>query len=93
MDAQGPQHVFRRGHGVKRGILADIPKFDLPVATPTNQFSQTSSLHVNVGNPLLMFSPYFDHCHGRFQPLVKDTDRTIPIATNENIAGDLVRGE
>ena len=92
MNAQGPQHVFRRRHGVQRGILADIPQFDLTVAASTDQFSQASSLHMNVGNPLLVFSPNFDHCHGGFQPLVEDPNRTIPIASDENIARDLVRG-
>ena len=44
MHAQRPQYILRRSDGIQWLILPDVPKLDLAVSAPTNEFSETTSL-------------------------------------------------
>ena len=93
MHTQRPQRILRRSNRVQRLILPDIPKLDLAVPTATDQLAESTTLHVHVGDPLLMVAPDFDHRHCRTQALVEDADGTVAITANEHISGYLVGGE
>lgn len=90
MDAQGTESVLGGINGRKRIIHTEVPKADLTIATTRNELSEATALHMNVGDPLLMFTPDLDHRCGRLQSLIKDTNSTITKASNKDIASHLV---
>lgn len=90
MNTQSTKRVLS-GIGCRNRIVqSKIPESDLSISAARNQFPQTTSLHVDVCNPLLVFSPYLDHGRSRLQTLVKNTDGTVTETGDENVAGNLV---
>ena len=61
MDTQCPHCVTYSGNLSDRVILSDIPQLHLPIPRPTDQLSETTTLHVHVGDPLLVLSPTSNH--------------------------------
>lgn len=91
MNAQGAESVLGRRDGGKGTIHAKIPESNLTIAATGDKLSQTTSLHVDIGDPLLVLTPDLDHGRGWFETLVKDTDGAITEACDENVASDLIR--
>ncbi len=48
---------------------------------------------MHVRDPLFMLTPDFDHCQCGLQTLIKDSDRAVAVAADEDVAGDLIGGE
>lgn len=93
MHAQRPHHPTRRAHFAHRLIFADIPQFDFPVPASGDEFAVAATLHVDAGEVLLVTTPLFYHCHRGLLTRVEDADDTVTVASAEDVAGDLVRGE
>lgn len=91
MDTQGAKSVFGSRDGGKRAIHAEIPQSNLAIAAARDEFSQATTLHVDIGNPLLMLTPNLDHRCSWLETLVKDTNGAITEARDENVASNLVR--
>lgn len=90
VDTQGPERIFG-GENSGQGIVhAKIPESDLAVTTAGNKFSQATTLHMNVGDPLLVIAPDLDHRGGRLQSLIKDTNGTVAKTGNKDVTGHLV---
>ena len=92
MHTQGPECVPRPRNRPQLVLHPDIPQFDLPIAAGTNQFPHAPTLHVYVGNPLLMTTVAFDHRVDGFLALIIDLDFAIAEASDEDVSGDLVGG-
>ena len=92
MHAQRPQHIPRRPDCPQRRIHANIPQLDLSVAAPANQFPQPPSLHMHVGDPLLVLAPGLDHGGAGLEALVEDADDAVAEAGDKDVARDLVGG-
>jgi len=93
MHTECSQRILRRPDRMERLILPYIPQLDLSITAPTDEFSQPAPLQMHIGDPLFVVAPDFDHGHGGAKTLVEDADRAVAIAADEDIAGDLVRGE
>ena len=61
MNAQCPHRVTCGGNLSDRVILSNIPQFHFSVPRSADQFPEPTTLHVHVGNPLLVLSPTSDH--------------------------------
>lgn len=93
MHTQRPQHPLRRLNSPERGIQPNVPQLDLAIATPAHEFAQAPALHVHVGDPLLVVAPGLDHGGAGLEALVEDADDAVAEAGDEDVAGDLVRGQ
>lgn len=61
MDTQCPHRVTRGGNLSDRIILSNIPQFHLSIPRSADQFPEPATLHVHVGDPLLVLSPTSNH--------------------------------
>ena len=90
VDTQGPKRIFGRENSGQGVVHAKIPQSDLAVATAGNKFSQATTLHVDVGDPLLVIAPDLDHRGGRLQSLIEDTNSTVTKTGNKDVTCHLV---
>lgn len=90
MNAQGTESILGSINSRKRIVHTEVPKADLTIATTRDELSEATALHMNVGDPLLVLTPDFDHGCSRLQSLIKDTNSTITKASNKDIASHLV---
>lgn len=90
MNTQGAQRVLGRLNIVDRLIHSQIPQPDFSVAATRQKLSHPTSLHMDVRNPLLMFSPHLDHGCSRLQALVEYADGTVTETSNEYVACHLI---
>ena len=90
MHGQSTQGIFRGTDGFEGFVFADIPELDLAVAAAGDEFAETAALHVHVRDPLFVGAPAFDHGLLRAEALVENADGTVAVATDEDVAGDLV---
>ena len=90
MDAQGTECILGGIDSRKRIVHTEIPKADLTIATPRDELSEATTLHMDVGDPLLVLTPDFDHRCSRLQSLIKDTNGAITKASNKYVASHLV---
>lgn len=74
-----------------RIIHSEIPQSNLTVPASRDQLSQATTLHVDVGYPLLVLTPDLDHGCRRLEALVENTDRPISESCNEDVSGNLIR--
>lgn len=93
MHAKCAQSVLRRNDRTDFFSHADVPELDFTVATSANELPHSTSLHVDVGNPLLVAAVSLNHCGGRLLALVEHLDLTIAHTGDKNIPSDLVRRE
>lgn len=61
MDTQRSHCVTYGCNLSNRVILSDIPQLHFSVSRPTDQLSETTTLHVHVSDPLLVLSPTSNH--------------------------------
>lgn len=90
MNTQRPKRILRGIRCGNRIIQAQIPETDLAVATTRDQLAQAASLHVHVGDPLLVLAPDLDHGRCGFQALIEDADCAVAEARDEDVARHLV---
>src|SRR5690348_11786821 len=93
MNTQCSQCILCGIDCVNRHIHSQIPQSNLAIPTARYQLSHSASLHVYVRNPLLMFSPHFNHSNGGLQALIEYSNRAVSESSNENIARNLVRSQ
>lgn len=93
MNTQGAKSISSCIDGRNRIIHPEIPELDLTIPAAGDQLSHAPSLHVHVGDPLLMLTPDLDHCSCGFEALIKDTNGAISEARNEYIPGNLIGGQ
>jgi len=93
MHTQRPHRITRRRNLPHRSILPNIPQFDLAIPASRDQFSEAATLHMDVGDPLLVTPPMLHHCHRRLFARVEDANCAVAVAGAEDVAGDLVGGE
>lgn len=93
MDAQSPKGVLCCVDGGQGVVHTKIPESDLTVTATRDKFTQTATLHMNIGDPLLVFTPNFNHRSARLETLIEDTDRAITETSNEYVTSNLVRGQ
>lgn len=61
MHTQRP-HCVARGRNLPNGVLLpNVPQLHLSIPRPTYQLSEPTTLHMHVGDPLLVLSPTSDH--------------------------------
>jgi hypothetical protein len=87
---QRTQGVSSGNDGIDRIVQAEVPEANLAVTAGRDEFSNTTTLHMDVGNPLLMFTPDLNHRRGWLQALVKYANSAISKSSNEDISGNLV---
>jgi hypothetical protein len=90
VNAQSAQSVCSGSDLRKRDVHSQIPQSDFAVSTAGDQLSQTPSLHVHVGDPLLVIAPHFDHCRRRLHALVENSDGAVTESSHKDVACDLV---
>lgn len=93
MDTQCPKSILGGIDGGQWVVHPEIPQPDLTVAAARNKLPETTTLHVDIRDPLLMLAPDLDHGGGRFQPLIEYTHGAISEASNEYVACNLVRSQ
>lgn len=93
MHAQGPKRIFGGVNGGQRFVPPEIPESNLTVAAPGDELPDTTPLDMDICDPLLVLTPNFDHRGGGLQPLIENTDSTVAKASNEDVAGDLIRSQ
>ena len=82
------------GHDAPNFIShADVPKLNLAVPTTADEFPHPTTLHMDIDDPLLVRAISLFQCRCWSLTLIEDTDCTIAIASNEDIARNLVRGQ
>ncbi len=90
MDAQCSQCILCGIDCLNRRIHPQIPQPDFAIAAARYQLSHSTSLHVYFRNPLLMFSPHFNHGNGGLQALIEYTNCAVSKSGNEDIARNLI---
>lgn len=85
--------VARRLDCLDALIHTDVPEFYFAVTTTGDELALTSTLQMDVRDPLLVLLPDLDHGCCRFLALVVNADGAIAKACDENVAFDLVGGE
>lgn len=61
MDTQRPHCVTCGRNLANRVILPNIPQLHLSIPRSADQLPKTTTLHMHVGDPLLVLSPTSDH--------------------------------
>lgn len=90
MDAQRSESIFGRMDRIDGIVHTQIPQSNLSISTSRHQFPHTSTLHMNVGNPLFVFSPYLHHSRRRLEPLIENTNCAIAKPRNEDVSCNLI---
>lgn len=68
----------------------NVPQLDLAVATAADEFSHASTLHMDVGNPLLVATISLDHRCSRLLPLIKDLNLAVSEPSDKNVTCHLI---
>jgi hypothetical protein len=71
-------------------VHAKIPESNLAVAAAGNELAQAATLHMNICNPLFVFTPDLDHRSGRLQSLIEDSDGSVTESSNKDITSNLI---
>ena len=93
VDTQRPHCVACGRDLPDRVILPDIPQLHLSVPRPADQLPEPTTLHVHVGDPLLVLSPTSNHGQGRLLAGIEDADDAVAVASAKDVASDLVGGQ
>lgn len=80
-------------YGSHTSIHANIPQFDFSTSTAADKLTLSAALQVNIGNPLLMLLPHFDHGTRRLLALIVNSHSSVTKTSNKHITLDLVRGQ
>lgn len=78
------------GQGLRH---SKIPQPDFPISAARDKFSKTTSLHVDIRDPLLMVTPDLDHGRSWLEPLIENTNGSIAESSDKNVTGNLIRGQ
>lgn len=90
MNAQRPDSIFGRMDRIDWIVQAKIPQSNFSISTSRHQLPHTSTLHMNVGNPLFVFSPYLHHGRRRLEPLIENTNCAVSKSCNEDVPCNLI---
>lgn len=93
MNAQRSESVFGCVDCVDWIIHTQIPQPDFSISTSRHQLPHTPTLHMNVGYPLFVFSPYLHHGCRRLEPLIKNANCAISKSCNKYIPCNLIGGQ
>lgn len=91
VNAQGSKGILGGVDGRECVVHTEIPQSNFAVAATRDEFSQATTLHVDVGDPLLVLTPNLDHGGCRLQSLVEDAYGTVTKACDEDVTSHLVR--
>lgn len=61
VNAQGSKGIFSGEDGRERVVHTEIPQFNFAVAAARDELSQATTLHMDIGDPLLMLTPDLNH--------------------------------
>jgi len=93
MDAECSQMVGRRLYGFYAAVHSYVPQLHLAATTSAYKLALSAALQVDIGDPLFVFFPDFDHSSGGLLPLIVYADGAITEACNEHISFDLIRSQ
>lgn len=71
-------------------VVSQIPELDLAVPGPGDELAYTTTLHVDVGDPLLVIAPSLHERRARVLSLVEDAYDSVAEPGDEDLAGYLV---
>lgn len=90
MNTECPQMIGRGLDGLHTAIHTKVPKFHFPTTTSAHELTLSTPLQVNIGDPLLVFFPDFDHCGGGFLTLIVHANGTVAEAGHEYVTFNLI---
>ena len=93
MNTQGAEGILGGEDGGKRTVHAEVPQADFAISTTGDKLAQSTTLHVNVRDPLFVLPPNFDHGGGWLEALVEDSDGTVAETRNKDVTRYLIRGQ
>jgi hypothetical protein len=91
MDAHTGSPVLGRAHSVYGRILCRVPVFDNTIGRATDEFSQTTTLHVDFNDWLFVFAPGPYQSFHSVDALVVYSYSTVGEPGADVVALDLVR--
>ena len=96
MDAEGSHDSITCGtHGTDRSdrvVVSKVPESDFAISGSGDEFSIAAALHVDVGDPLGVVAPEFDHGKGWLKTLIKYSNTAVTESSDEDVPGNLIRG-
>lgn len=93
MHAQTSEGILGCLNGLDTVVHADVPQFDLAIATCTDQLTLTTALEMDVSDPLLVLLPHFHHFALLLHALIVDAHCTVAEASGKHLTFDLVRSK
>ena len=93
MNTEGAQGVLGGFNRSDFFFHANVPKLDLSISATTDEFPHASSLHVHIGDPLLVTTPSLLHSRGRSLTLIEDSECSVTVAGYKDVSCNLVGGQ
>lgn len=90
MHAQSSKRVFGCINGGQRIVHPQIPKSNLTIATARDELAETATLHMDIGDPLLVLTPDFHHRRGGLESLVENTDGSVAESSHKDVTSNLI---
>ena len=90
MNTQGAKCSLGRSDAPYLVRHTNVPQLDLTIAAPTDQFSHTATLHMDVRDPLLMAAVAAYHRFRGLLALIKDLDLAVAESGDKNVASNLI---
>lgn len=93
MYAHASESALRRLYRAELIFHSNVPQLDLATAASTNELSHSTTLHVDVGDPLLVADVSLPHGRCRRFALIIDLDLAVTEPSYKDITRNLIRGQ